>query len=166
MIELALRQAKSSRCRHKMGAVLAAGRRIRAASPNLRRNNPAVDFHNATFHAEEAVLRRTGNAAGSSIYVARVNAAGIPMLAKPCPRCQTALLAARIARVYYTVDATTFHGVNLSTASAWRRNQSRTTEEEWKPDRFCKIFRGRDLAAIPSRDSPSALSHDVRFLMI
>lgn len=102
MIALALRRADSSGCRTKVGAVVAAGSRILAAKPNLRRNSPAIDFRNATFHAEEAALRRVRNPAGCVVYVARINSAGEPLLARPCAECQRLLASAGIVRAYYT----------------------------------------------------------------
>lgn len=104
IIDLALKQALRSQCRHRVGAVLTVGNRVLAASPNRRRNNPVVTFTHATFHAEEAVLRRARRTAGATLYVARVDAAGLPRLARPCPRCQLALIAAGVSRVRYTVD--------------------------------------------------------------
>ncbi|WP_035791530.1 hypothetical protein [Kitasatospora mediocidica] len=103
LLELAARRATASQCRHKMAAVLASGNRVLAARPNLRRNSPRIDFHHATFHAEEAALRRVRNTAGTVIYVARVNAEHIPMLARPCRTCQHLLAAAGVVRAYYTV---------------------------------------------------------------
>ncbi|MFD9624105.1 deaminase [Streptomyces virginiae] len=102
LIDLAMRQAQRSQCRYKVGAVLVAGKRVLAAAPNIRRNSPLIDFRNATFHAEEATLRRAHRATGAVIYVARVNASGVPLLARPCPRCQEALAAAGVTKAYYT----------------------------------------------------------------
>ncbi|MFJ8159152.1 hypothetical protein [Streptomyces sp. NPDC094468] len=117
MIDLALKQALRSQCRQRVGAVLTAGTRVVVASPNRRRNDPAVTFRYATFHAEEVVLRRAARTARSTVYVARVDATGTPRLAKPCPRCQSALLAAGIARVYYTVDHNTVGTIDLAKMS-------------------------------------------------
>ncbi|MFF7242095.1 deaminase [Streptomyces collinus] len=105
MINLALRQARRSGCRQRVGAVLTLGNRVLAASPNRRRNDPSVTFAHATFHAEEAVLRRTARTTGTTLYVARVDAADIPRLAKPCQRCEKALVEAGVARVHYTAEA-------------------------------------------------------------
>ncbi|MFD9287570.1 deaminase [Streptomyces sp. NPDC060030] len=113
MIGLALKQALRSTCRQRVGAVLTSGRRVVAASPNRRRNDPSVSFRYATFHAEEAVLRRAVRTSGYTIYVARVDALGNPRLAKPCPRCQTALLRAGVRRVLYTVDADCIENMHL-----------------------------------------------------
>ncbi|MFJ2478426.1 deaminase [Streptomyces sp. NPDC087659] len=116
LIDLAIRQAARSRCRYRVGAVLASGNRVLAASPNRRRNNPRVDFLHATFHAEEAVLRRTARTDRSTIYIARVNSLGHPALAKPCPRCLQALVKAGVSRVYYTTDANVVDNFRLPAA--------------------------------------------------
>ncbi|RSM88429.1 hypothetical protein DMH25_40985 [Streptomyces sp. WAC 01325] len=107
MIRIAFKRAIKSRCRYKVGAALVSGNRILAASANLVRNNPTVDFMHATFHAEEAVLRKVSNARGVDIYVARVDGRGRPAMAKPCERCQAALRDAGIRRIYFTVDPVT-----------------------------------------------------------
>ncbi|WP_443078932.1 hypothetical protein [Streptomyces sp. NBC_01497] len=105
-IDLAIRQALRSRCRYRMGAVLMAGNRVLAWSPNLPRNNPVVDFQHATFHAEEVVLRRARRTRGAVVYVARVNRTGTTLLARPCPRCQQALAVAGVTHAYYTTSPT------------------------------------------------------------
>ncbi|MFD9286451.1 deaminase [Streptomyces mirabilis] len=117
MIDLALKQALRSQCRKRVGAVLVLGTRVAVASPNRHRNDPAVTSRYATFHAEEAVLRRAARTARSTVYVARVDAAGLPRLAKPCARCQKALLAAGIARVHYTIDPDTVGTLNINKIS-------------------------------------------------
>lgn len=106
LIHLAIRQAIKSECRHKVGAVLAAGSRVVAASPNKYRNSPLIDHRNSTFHAEDAALRRARGAPVSMVFVARVNAAYVPMLARPCPRCVVKLAQAGVMRAYYTAGPT------------------------------------------------------------
>ncbi len=106
LIHLAIRQATKSQCRHKMGAVLAAGSRVVAASPNKYRNSPLIDHRNSTFHAEDAALRRARGAPVSMVFVARVNAAFVPMLARPCPGCVVKLARAGVMRAYYTAGPT------------------------------------------------------------
>ncbi|MFE5550287.1 hypothetical protein ACFQ71_42195 [Streptomyces sp. NPDC056534] len=113
MIDLAIRQALRSDCRHRVGAVLVVGRRVMAASPNLRRNDPMIDFRHATFHAEEAVLRRVRRTAGAVIYVARVGADGTTGLARPCPRCQESLAQAGISRAVFTTSPTAVDTMGL-----------------------------------------------------
>ncbi|MFC8015665.1 cytidine/deoxycytidylate deaminase family protein [Streptomyces cinereoruber] len=103
-MRLAIKQAQTSSCRFKVGAVLGQGKRVFAASANLRRNSPMVDHLHATFHAEEAALRRTRNAEGIIAYVARVGPNGATMMARPCPRCQTALRRAGVEKAFYTTS--------------------------------------------------------------
>ncbi|MGW8355506.1 hypothetical protein [Streptomyces wedmorensis] len=112
-IDLAIRQALRSHCRFRVGAVLVAGNRVLTWSPNLRRNDPLVDFRHATFHAEEAVLRRARNTTRAIIYIARVNRAGTPLLAKPCLRCQHALASAGVIRAHYTTGPTTVDSMTI-----------------------------------------------------
>lgn len=102
MIGIAERQALRSQCRYKVGAVLVSGSRVLAASPNLYRNSPLIDFRHATFHAEEAVLRRVAKASGAVAYVARIDSYGAARIARPCERCQVALAAAGVRRVFFT----------------------------------------------------------------
>ncbi|WP_412566443.1 hypothetical protein [Streptomyces chartreusis] len=99
---LALKQAARSRCRYRVGAVLARGSRVLGGSANLQRNPPHVDFRHATFHAEEAVLRRVVCPRGATAYVARLGRDGSPLMARPCWRCQRALTARGVVRVHYT----------------------------------------------------------------
>ncbi|MEU6707878.1 hypothetical protein [Streptomyces wuyuanensis] len=113
-MQTALRQAARSDCRFQVGAALVQGNRILAAAPNKRRNSPVIDFRNSTFHAEEAVLRRVRRTAGASVYVARVDARLRPAMAKPCPRCQTALREAGVRRVFYTTDSGTVRGMLIA----------------------------------------------------
>ncbi|WP_176711525.1 hypothetical protein [Streptomyces sp. PTY087I2] len=103
-IDLAIKEAAKSLCRHKVGAVLIKGSRVLAMSSNRYRNSPGVDFMNATFHAEEVVLRRFTPARGATIYVARVNRIGETALARPCERCQAALLERGVRRACYTTS--------------------------------------------------------------
>ncbi|MEU3855306.1 hypothetical protein [Streptomyces sp. NPDC029554] len=114
MMDLALRQAQRSLCRQRVGAVLARGSRVLVASPNRRRNSPEVTVAHATFHAEEAVLRRAVHTDGATVYVARVDATGQPRLAKPCIRCHQALIASGITRVYYTAGPDSVESLDLS----------------------------------------------------
>jgi tRNA(Arg) A34 adenosine deaminase TadA len=104
LICLAIRQAQRSRCRIRVGAILVSGSRVLAAASNIHRNSPVIDFQHATFHAEEAVLRKVNQPAGAVVYVARINALGEPRLARPCPRCQAALAAAGVRFAYYTSE--------------------------------------------------------------
>ncbi|MFK0239103.1 hypothetical protein [Streptomyces vinaceus] len=102
LIRLALKTATGSRCRQRMGAVVASGPRVLAVRTNTRRNAPCIDYLNATFHAEEAAIRRVRNPAGTVLYVARIDAVGAPAMARPCWRCQRMLAALGVSGAYYT----------------------------------------------------------------
>ncbi|MFD9631076.1 cytidine/deoxycytidylate deaminase family protein [Streptomyces violascens] len=104
LLDQAIRQAMRSKCRYRIGAVLATGNRVLTFGPNTSRNSPTVDFLNATYHAEENALRRARRTKGTVIYVARVNALGKPMLAAPCPRCVRALTLAGVRKAVYTTS--------------------------------------------------------------
>ncbi|MGW2207542.1 cytidine deaminase [Streptomyces sp. NPDC001774] len=104
LLQRAMREAQRSQCRYRVGALLVAGSRILSCSPNVPRNRPTIDFRHATFHAEEAALRRVRNATGLTIYIVRINAAGESVLARPCGRCQHALAAAGVSRALYSTD--------------------------------------------------------------
>ncbi|MGW6413353.1 deaminase [Streptomyces vinaceus] len=116
-MQAALRQASRSTCRFQLGAVLVDGNRVLAAAPNKRRNSPTIDFRNSTFHAEVSVLRRAPRTAGTTVYVARLNARMRPAMAKPCSRCQLALWEAGVQRVFYTTGAGTIEGLSFSTSA-------------------------------------------------
>ncbi|MFE6848988.1 hypothetical protein [Streptomyces sp. NPDC057686] len=102
LIRLAIREAIRSQCRHKVGAVLVAGSRVVVAAPNRLRNSPFIDYQNSTFHAEEAALRRARGAPVTAVFVARVNAASVPILARPCAACVQKLSIAGVNKAYYT----------------------------------------------------------------
>ncbi|MER6434108.1 deaminase [Streptomyces sp900105245] len=112
-MQAALRQALRSNCRFPMGAILTQGNRVLASAPNKKRNSPMIDYRHSTFHAEEAVLRRVSNTEGATIYVARVNARRQPAMAKPCGRCQQAMLQAGVRRVFYTSHTGVVQGMVL-----------------------------------------------------
>lgn len=103
-LKLALKQAALSQCRYRVGAVLVKGNRVLAHTSNRYRNAPGIDYAHATFHAEEALLRRTRAPHGAIIYVARINRAGAPALARPCTRCQEALASHGVTLARYTTS--------------------------------------------------------------
>ncbi|MEV6576485.1 hypothetical protein [Streptomyces sp. NPDC051577] len=100
-----MKRAARSQCRYRVGAVLVKGSRVLGQASNLPRNSPWVDFKNATWHAEEALLRRFPAPQGAVLYVARIDKQGRPALARPCPRCQRVLTAHRVEVVHYTAAA-------------------------------------------------------------
>ena len=99
----AIRLASGSKCNHKHGAVVVRSGRVLSAGRNKNRNNP--QYHPGLFcsvHAEVDALSRVADPAGCTVYVARVNNNGDPMLSKPCGQCAIALEAAGVARVFHT----------------------------------------------------------------
>lgn len=130
IMDVAIRQALRSGCRQRVGAVLAKGNRILTAAPNIRRNAPTIDYRHATFHAEESVLRRYHSAAGAVAYVARIGADSSAMMARPCVRCQHALVRAGVARVFYTASSTEVLSMSLSEL---RRNIERERPRLGRP---------------------------------
>lgn len=100
-LELAARNAAQSECAYKHGAVIVRGGAVLASSPNRHRNPPSISYLGASVHAEAAVLRRT-QAAGATLYVARLAPSG-PALSRPCPRCWTAISLSGVKSVVYTL---------------------------------------------------------------
>ncbi|MFJ7905319.1 hypothetical protein ACIQ6V_33435 [Streptomyces sp. NPDC096198] len=103
-LRLALKNAKRSKCRHKVGAVLVKGNRILSQSHNIRRNPPLISHRYSTFHAEEVIMRRITPPKGSVLYVARLDRSGSPAIARPCPRCQDLIFSRGVKVAYYTTS--------------------------------------------------------------
>ncbi|MFC5150019.1 hypothetical protein [Streptomyces aureoversilis] len=103
-IHLAIKQAVKSRCRYRFGAVIVKGGRPLAASSNIARNDPRIDYRHASVHAEEAAVRRVTVTRRAIIYVARVNIRGDLMIARPCARCQKVLALAGITWAHFTTS--------------------------------------------------------------
>ena len=76
----------------RVGAVLIRSGRVLSTGVNRYRNHPSkVSLDGVSYHAEEVALRRAGDAAGATIYVARITRSGILGMAMPCDRCQQLL---------------------------------------------------------------------------
>jgi len=81
-----------------------------AAGLNRNRNHPLVfdpievAGNSASTHAEMMALRKlsTQVAKGATIYVARVNKVGNPMMSRPCNRCYVSILRAGIKEIVFT----------------------------------------------------------------
>jgi tRNA(Arg) A34 adenosine deaminase TadA len=101
-----------------MGAVLVAGSRVVVGSPNRYRNSPLIDYRHSTFHAEDAALRRARGAPVNAVFVARVNAALVPMLAMPCARCVEKLARAGVMRAFYTAGPNTVEMLEIPQAAS------------------------------------------------
>lgn len=108
MLLLALKSAKTSEERFKVGAVAVSGGRVIGVSCNKGRNHPTIledeDIKTqASICAERRLLLTLGDRAkGSTIYVARARKDGSFGLSKPCGRCRQALNDADVKKVVYS----------------------------------------------------------------
>lgn len=108
MLLLALKTAKISEERFKVGAVAVSGGRVIGVACNKGRNHPSVledeDIKSqASICAERRLLALLGDRAkGAIIYVARAKKNGNFGLSEPCDRCKEALSHANIKKVVYS----------------------------------------------------------------
>jgi deoxycytidylate deaminase len=108
MLLLALKAAKVSDERFKVGAVAVTGGRVIGTTCNKGRNHPTIleddDIKTqAGICAERRLIGILGyKVKGATIYVARVKKDGSFGLSKPCERCKKALNDAEIKRVIYS----------------------------------------------------------------
>jgi tRNA(Arg) A34 adenosine deaminase TadA len=95
--------AATSQHSFPMGAIAVLGGRVVAQAVNRRRNSPMnVPWPACSFHAEESLVRTRPELHGATVYVARLTAAGVPGLARPCLRCHDLLTAAGVRRTVWT----------------------------------------------------------------
>lgn len=108
MLLLALKTAKTSDERFKVGAVAVSGGRVIGVACNKSRNHPTVleDANikdQAGICAERRLLAIIGEKAkGATMYVARYRKDGSFGLSKPCERCKKALNASDVKKVVYS----------------------------------------------------------------
>ena len=113
MLHLAMKIAESSSgCNKKHGAVIVRGGSVLSVGFNKWRNRPPMLFNSLpkdelkmlTIHAEVDALSHLKDAAGATIYVARVNKNSEPRYSRPCDDCYAAIKAAGIKKIVYTVN--------------------------------------------------------------
>lgn len=107
LVERAIHVAKTSQHeRWQLGAVLTRNRKTLSSAPNRFRNYPWISHIHATYHAEQAALRKglLNSARGTTMYVARVGKDGSVRMARPCSRCMKAMYEAGVREVVYTTD--------------------------------------------------------------
>lgn len=113
-IQRAVTLAGTSQYRWMLGSIIVNNGNVLSWSTNLYRNPPSVNHYHATTHAEMAALRQCLNAArGGTVYVARVNNAGDPRLARPCFSCIKGLTDAGIKRIVFTTNDGTWASERL-----------------------------------------------------
>lgn len=107
LLERAILVAKTSEHeKWQLGAVLTRNSRTLSSAPNRFRNFPWISHIHATYHAEQAALRKglLNSARGTTMYVARVAKDGSTRLARPCARCMKVMYEAGVREVVYTTD--------------------------------------------------------------
>ncbi len=105
----AARLAKESTQRQQHGCVAAVGKRVLAVGVNSFRAHPSTvsdPKSQASIHAEASVLRQLNVLADPrlTLYVARVNKQGKPMLSAPCSRCQDLAQFFGIRKIIFTTE--------------------------------------------------------------
>lgn len=106
-----MKLAEKSQCRMRHGAVIVRSGSVLAAGLNRDRNHPMVfdpieaAGNSASTHAEMMALRkvRHRDLSNATIYVARINKVGQPMMSRPCNRCYLELFRAAIKEIVYTI---------------------------------------------------------------
>lgn len=100
--------ALTSNERHKHGSLIVKGGRVISYGVNVQKNSPLICSNpkeESGRHAEREAIRRARHVdlKGATLYVARVNKKGDPLLSKPCVRCEEAIKQAGIKKVVFTV---------------------------------------------------------------
>ena len=115
-INMCLELAAKSSYRFRLGAVITEGGRVRGIGYSKYQNSPTNvhDDHlkQCSVHAEMDALRDYTNnnffnkdhLKRATIFVARINKAGSPVLAKPCRRCTKFLLDGGITKFIWTIN--------------------------------------------------------------
>jgi len=99
-IDRAIKVARKSEHRVRVGTVLIAGSRIVYACNRIR-NSPDISYVHATVHAEMGAIRRHPKARGGTIYVARLGSQGRLLPSFPCSRCFPEIVNADIRRIVW-----------------------------------------------------------------
>lgn len=106
---MAAAAAMNSTYRHRLGAVIVAGGRVMGVgwtkSKNRPRNVSAHHVNRCSVHAEVDALHGLEGLRRAECYVARLDARGQPVLAKPCASCWEALAIAGVTKVYWTEES-------------------------------------------------------------
>jgi deoxycytidylate deaminase len=106
-LKLAKNAALSSKERRKHGAVIVKSNRVLSIGVNKFRNHPDIIPEPlikkvCSVHAEMDALNKIKDAKNATIYVARINRFGNPMLSRPCNNCYYAIREAGIKHIVYT----------------------------------------------------------------
>ena len=101
------RQRVIATCFDKKGRVLAVGENSYTKThPLMFTHGKRIGLDDKIFlHAEVQAILRCGDKKIYSILVERYSADGAPLLAKPCPVCESVIRDFRIPEVMYTTEA-------------------------------------------------------------
>lgn len=93
--------------KQKHGAVIVKGGRVMSVGINKWRNDPenietSKVKHVCSTHAEVDALSRVNDPSGATLYIARVNRSGKPLLSAPCNNCWESIRNAGIRKVVFT----------------------------------------------------------------
>lgn len=107
LLSKAIEVAKISTCNQRHGCVIAIGNRVMAVAVNMDRNNPwnvSYPREEGSYHAEVKALKQLNlvDLRKATLYSARVNRAGEPMMAKPCKYCQKIIDSFNIKKIIHT----------------------------------------------------------------
>lgn len=116
---MCLELAAKSTYRFRLGAVIVEGGRIKGTGYSKYQNSP-INVHDnhvkkCSVHAEMDALREYTNGnffngtalKRATIFVARLNKANMPVLAKPCIGCTQSLLDSGITKFIWTISEST-----------------------------------------------------------
>ena len=110
MLSRAVEIAKQSTMKQKHGALIYKAGKVLAVGVNSQRNfHPTmeIDLADYTYHAELSAYRALGvphlfSGEGTTLYIARVNRRGTPVMSAPCEGCLWFILNHGIKRVVFT----------------------------------------------------------------
>ena len=105
-IRQAIRVAKTSSHKQRVGAVITKGQRIIASGVNSYKTHPRSTSPYKTTHAEfSAILRANKGLTGATLYVVRLLATGELGLARPCPNCRRFIEKMSLKKIIYSTDS-------------------------------------------------------------
>lgn len=97
----AVEAAQRSSHRVRVGAVVIS-KKSSSVGWNKIKNHPAIDWENASVHAERVALRNAHRGgSGGVIYIARLGARGALLPSFPCERCQEQIAKAKIKKIVW-----------------------------------------------------------------
>ena len=110
LIDLAVREAKKSVHKHRLGCVIFDKKRLLSSNYNQpfnysRKLHPRFRYWPTSIHAEVAtILSAKTDLKGASLLVVRLNKADQLRMAKPCDYCMRYIEFVGIKRVWYSIN--------------------------------------------------------------